>query len=781
MRTRMLTGAATAALSFAMAASAAAAAAPGGAAIATAAAEAGESSVEEIVVLGRGETRQVQTVSGEELSLETPGASPLKLVEKLPNVNFQSADPFGSYEWSARITIRSFNQSQLGFTLDEVPLGDMTYGNHNGLHISRAIASENVGAVELAQGAGALDTASANNLGGTLKYVSRDPSSTFGGLVAGTYGTENTLRGFARLESGELATGARGYLSYSYNTADKWKGDGEQRHQQINFKLVQPIGEGSLTGWVNWSKRREQDYQDMSLEMLSRLGHSWDNVTGNWPLAVQIAEVGNNTGYTGVTPRFPSFGTTYPGAITSADDAYYDAAGLRDDVLGAVTLRLPVGEAFDVKATVYGHDNEGQGLWFTPYVPSPNYGVLTATTDNAPISIRTTEYDLRRYGVVAAATWRVGQHAINAGLWYEDNDFNQARRYYGLNRAAPQRDSLKMQSDSFRTDWEYDFKTTTWKLFIQDTWTISEQLTVNLGFASLKVENEGETVIARTASLEKNGKIEAEENFLPQGGARYALSEDSELFANYSRNMRAFPSSGTSGPFSANQAGFLAIKDKLKPEISDTFEAGWRFRTADFQGVLAAYHVKFKDRLFSVPVGSGIVGNPSALSNVGGVTAKGFEAVGTWDFAENWSAFASYAFNDSTYDDDTVDGNGAVVARTEGKTTVDTPEHLFKAELAYDNGSFFGRFSLNYMTKRYFTYENDRSVPSQMLADLSVGYRFSGSPWLDGLEAQINVSNLFDEEYISTINSNGFPLRGDSQTLLVGSPQQVFFTLRKTF
>jgi len=45
----------------------------------------------------------------------------------------------------------------------------------------------------------------------------------------------------------------------------------------------------------------------------------------------------------------------------------------------------------------------------------------------------------------------------------------------------------------------------------------------------------------------------------------------------------------------------------------------------------------------------------------------------------------------------------------------------------------------------------------------------------------VNISNLFDEEYISTINSNGFPLRGDSQTLLVGSPQQVFFTLRKTF
>jgi iron complex outermembrane receptor protein len=779
MKNRMFMGAAVAVLTLAQAGLAMAAE---GAAVADGAAEAAaDSTVEELVVLGRGESRQVQTVSGEELSLEAPGASPLKLVEKLPNVNLQSADPFGSYEWSTRISIRSFNQGQLGFTLDDVPLGDMTYGNHNGLHVSRAISSENVGAVELAQGAGSLETASSSNLGGVLKYVSRDPGREFGGLVAATGGSDQTFRGFARLDSGELPTGARAYLSYSYGVTDKWKGDGEQRHQQINFKAVQPIGEGSLTGWLNWSERREQDYQDMSLEMLNRLGYGWDNISDNWPLAVRIAEIGNNRGDTGVTPRFASFGTTYPAPIISPDDTYYDASGLRDDLIGAVTLRLPVGENFDFRATAYGHDDEGQGLWFTPYVASPNYGVAGAAGDDAPISIRTTEYDLKRYGVVASATWRLGAHSVNAGLWYEDNDFVQARRYYGLNRAAPQRDALKMQRGAFRTDWEYDFKTTTWKFWVQDNWKVTDQLSVNFGFASLKVENEGSTVFARTPALVKNGTIEAEENFLPQAGASYALSDNSELFASYARNVRAFPSSGTSGPFSTNSAGFNAIKDTLKPEMSDTFEAGWRFRANDFQAVIAAYHVKFKDRLFAVPVGSGIVGNPSALSNVGGVTAKGVEAVVTWDFADNWSAFASYAFNDSTFDDDTFDGNRVLVARTEGKTTPDTPEHLFKADVGYDDGSFFARFSLSYMSKRYFNYENDRSVPSQTLADLSVGYRFSGSPWLEGLEVQANVSNLFDEEYISTINSNGFGLRGDNQTLLVGSPQQAFVTVRKKF
>ena len=76
-----------------------------------------------------------------------PGTSPLKAIENLPGVNFQSADPYGAYEWSTRIVVRGFNQNQLGFTLDGVPLGDMTYGNHNGLHVSRAIPSETVARV----------------------------------------------------------------------------------------------------------------------------------------------------------------------------------------------------------------------------------------------------------------------------------------------------------------------------------------------------------------------------------------------------------------------------------------------------------------------------------------------------------------------------------------------------------------------------------------------------------------------------------------------------------
>jgi iron complex outermembrane receptor protein len=125
-----------------------------------------------VVVLGFGRGRQEQEITQQDIARITPGSSPLKAISKLPGVQFQAGDPFGAYEWAVRISLRGFNQNQLGFTLDDVPLGDMSYGNVNGLHISRAIIGDNIGRTVVAQGAGALGTASTSNLGGTMQFYS---------------------------------------------------------------------------------------------------------------------------------------------------------------------------------------------------------------------------------------------------------------------------------------------------------------------------------------------------------------------------------------------------------------------------------------------------------------------------------------------------------------------------------------------------------------------------------------------------------------------------------
>lgn len=716
-----------------------------------------------IIVYGKGETRQVQEVEAEDIIDLIPGSSVIRAIEKLPSVNIQAADPFGNYEWSTRVTIRSFNQNQLGFTFDGIPLGDMSYGNHNGLHISRAVSSENVGSVLVSQGAGSIGTNSTSSLGGTVETFSLAPEGHFAVDAAATYGSEDTVRGLVRVNAG-TRDGVRGYVSYAYGSTDKFKGQGTQDQHMVNAKIVVPVGAAELDGWVGYSDRREQDYQDMSLDMINRLGYKSDNTFPNYALAVQLADIGANRGETGVTPTNPAAGTVYPGKITSVDDSYYDAAGLRQDFLAAIGLTTPVGDSANFSIRTYYHDNHGRGLWATPYVASPN---------GVPLSLRTTEYDMERIGVFSSLDLELGVNSITVGGWYENNDFLQARRFYAFeSRTNPGRSFRDYPKDPFFTQWEFDFNTETLQYHVADKIDLGS-FTLNLGWKGYSVTNKATAVVA---SSFPSGTIKVEDWFQPHAGFNYELNSNTEVFGGFTQSTRAFASATTTGPFSTNQAGFDAIRDTLKPEQSETYELGLRFNNSTFNGVLGVYLVDFSNRLLSVAVGSAIIGNPNALQNVGSVRALGFEAVGDLKLTDTLTLFASYSYTDATYRDDVVDGNGNVVAAIDGAQVVDTPKHLARGEVSYDDTKLFGRVFVNYMSERFFTFTNDQSVPGRVIVDATLGYRLT-----DDIEVQLNATNLFDKKYISTIGTGGFSNTGDRQTLLVGAPQQFFVTLRAGF
>ena len=731
-----------------------------------------EGELEALIIYGQGQSRQVQTVDEAQMAQAVAGVSPLKVVDLLPGVTFQSADPFGAYEWSTRITIRGFNQNQLGFTLDGVPLGDMSYGNHNGLHISRAIAGENLGRVELSQGAGSLAVASSSNLGGTLQFFSRDPSDVFAAQLNGTVGSDQMHRVFARLESGELSAlgNLRGYVSIADQQTDKWKGGGEQKQRQYDVKLVLPIAEdAALTGFYSHSERREQDYQDLSLEMIGRLGRDWDNTQPNWALAVAAARAYNTS-------------TPLPAPFATVDDAYYAGAGIRDDDLFRLSFDTPLGEGLRLSLNAYNHTNEGQGLWYTPYVPSPGFGTVGSTA--APLSIRTTEYDIDRKGLFANLTWEVGAHTVSAGVWYENNAFNQARRFYAETAAAPSRDPLDFQSNPFFTQWEYAFDTTTTQAYLQDVWAITETFKINFGFKALEVESHVSTIFVANPARALSGDINSRDTFLPQVGFVYEPMDGIEVFGGYTENMSAFVAAATSGPFaSQTQSVVDYVSGSLEPETSKTVELGLRYQNDRFQGVAAFYYVTFDNRLLNASTAAPILGLPAVLSNVGAVETKGIELGGEYEITDNLSLYASYTYNDSQYEDDVLSSTGVVEMATAGKTVVNSPKNLFKAELSYEQGGFFSALSLSYTGERFYSYENVGQVDATTVADLTLGYRFEGG-WMDGLEVQGNITNLFDEDYISTIGSGGFVARdptGTAQTVLTAPPRQFFLSVKKAF
>lgn len=360
--------------------------------------------LDSISVIGRGEARQVQRVTAEDMKVLPPGANPLKLLAAKPGVHFESADATGAYEWSTSISLRGFNQNRLGYTLDGIPLGNMAYGNSNGLHISRAVISENLGGAEVSTGIGALGTPSTSNLGGVFQFYSIDPSTEYGVVLAQSFGSDNARRSYARLDTGDHQ-GFAAYLSGVYSEGDKWKGKGSQELKQFNGKATYNFGTDSrITALSNASRRVEADYQDLSLEMIDRLGWDWDNYAPDWDRAVAAAR------------------GKYSGGVNSPWDAYYSGHGLRNDDVSSIAGDFGLNESMRLKVNVYNHSNRGQGHWFSPSNPS-NPG----TSREIPISIRTTEYAIDRTGVTSAFTWNVAGHELEAGLWYEDNGHSVQR------------------------------------------------------------------------------------------------------------------------------------------------------------------------------------------------------------------------------------------------------------------------------------------------------------------------------------------------------------------
>lgn len=74
-------------------------------------------------------TRSAVAMTKSDMQKILPGINPLKALQTLPGVSFQTADPWGNNEQNLSLFVHGFNGQQLGYTLDGVPLGDQQYGN----------------------------------------------------------------------------------------------------------------------------------------------------------------------------------------------------------------------------------------------------------------------------------------------------------------------------------------------------------------------------------------------------------------------------------------------------------------------------------------------------------------------------------------------------------------------------------------------------------------------------------------------------------------------------
>jgi len=773
--------------------------------------DASDDAAGQIIVTGQA-TRSASTITAVEIQNILPGVSPLKAIQTLPGVTYITADPWGNNEQNASLFIHGFSAGQLGYTLDDVPLGDQNYGNYNGLSPSRAVISENVGSVTVSTGAGELRVASTSNLGGAIETVSSDPRSEFSIQANQTIGSYDTSRTFVRLDSGDMGQGTSFYVSVLRQRARAWDFDGKQGGWNGNFKLVHDDSQRRITAYAAYSDKTEPN----------------EDATTIYKTPANAAQA-----YQPYTRPFlyPDFGAAIrylnaAGAVPALENINYRnfySAAQRTDYLVYLKDEERLSDRTTLSVQGYYHHNDGAGIvagpitvaglptLFSLYFPGQN---LKAATGNSGYAIRTTEYRIDRKGVLAELNFEAGNHAIRAGAWYENNSSAAYRRWYPLNINTPERYSpYDRPAGPLFTQYGSEMRTEVLQLHLQDTWSLTDRFTVEAGVKTSLQDATGRFPIQPiagslpgAAGALPEGRIKTDNWFLPTLGAKWRFTDSEELYGNVQKNLRqyqAYGAGGSAAPWSTgSQAAFDFIKENGNPETSWTYEIGLRSRhsfpgsfLSGFEAQVNAYHVDFSDRLLAISptiggIGGGaITGGTPSLFNVGDVKTNGVDAALTLRFGEHFTLYNAVSYNSSKYDSDysTTTGGAtgtriggfatvAGVVPTGGKQVPGSPQWLNKTVATLDFDPVQLQLFGDYVGKRFATYTNDASVPSFFLLSGRAGIKLPAS--LVGFadaELSVNVTNITDKKGWLSVGVNA---NTNTYNVYPIPPRQWFGTLK---
>lgn len=716
---------------------------------------AGDVRLAPVTVVGNREVRDLTAVEGVALGEMAPGSGPFKVLERLPGVMWTGSDNLGDYEWANDLSVRGFSLNQIGFTLDEIPLGSTHFWYYNGVDPNRVVAPENLERITLTPGSGSPDTASYNALGGAVRLSSGEPDNLAGVRFKQSFGEYRNLRSYARLDTGELASGLKGYLSVSGTVADKWKGMGSpgqqpfalfsrdagesitgaggrwgSYHDQINLKLIQPLGAHKLTLYYAYSDKRDNDYADLTLPVYRTLGRNFDNYS-DWQAALRDVN----------------------------EDAYYGSAmSYRRDHLAALTGEFRLADKTTLKVTPYSQHDWGYGDW---HIPSSDNGTMT------DMQYRRSQVQSDRSGINSSLVAQLGAQRLNLGLWLEESRFTRKRYLYDLVawQVAP---DVDLQSPAGTLlDRIYDTRAS--QFYVRDDLLLGEKWLVSFGAKASRVETHFEDRLGAYAS----NSLVSQSAFLPQLGVNYLADAANEYFAYYAENIGAAPIT----VFTTR-----AFNPDVKPERTSTLEGGWRHSQGALDASLAAYYIDYRDRLLQINNCTLLGTCPSLVANVGGVRKTGIEGTVQWRFDRNWTAFTSLSYSESRYLDD-YQSQGKTVA-TAGKTAVNSPEWLAAWELRWKSSGWFAALKGKYVGSRYASYTDDLSIPAFTLWSLAAGYECKPCLGLRSMRTQLNLENMTDRDYIATVGQSGFSASdptGANTYVQVGAPRMGFVSVEGKF
>lgn len=721
-----------------------------------------DQTVDEVVVtaerFGSGLARATFTLGAEDIQERPMGADVTQALVKVPGVQVSTGDARGG-SFSFEIYMRGLTDEQIGLTLDGIPTGDSRF--NGGSPPQRFVESSNVSKITVSQSAGDIGAPSRFALGGFIDFVTDAPRQDFGATIEAGVGAFDFRRIHGRVDSGEIAPGLSGYLTYSHQENDIWAGRNSRGSERDHYelKIVKDFDNGSfLKARVSYNDQTDNDFNIVTkgeFEAAPRSDRALDAITG-----------------------VPAKDIDFGGAL----------GGWRKDWLTYLNGHFKLTDALSLDVNPYYQTLDGESFRYqdrqriltggdpravTGY--NANGGAIrpaltTLRNSNVvggPADMRVTPRDRERYGATGelkALNVFGSGHDLRIGGWWEGGDSSENRNFYPIINSA--QGTAYDRSKLNYVEYQRTASVETTMLYAQDEFhALDGKLKVDLGLTWYDVSYDARSPLEYKANV----KFSQHSDVNPKIGATYQLAPAWELFGGYAKNFAGIPEDAFLG-----STAVISPND-LDPVETENLDLGLRYVKPNMAFSIQAYDVDLKNNVGIVPRDPTAALDPDEVVrgnvatkavNIAGITTRGVELTGYYDFGRV-DLYGSYSHQDAKHDDPAIGSAArkalAAVAVIGGAGVRDIPKDSLYGQVGWEpldgvkidaNVRYVGdRVGGHIVAPTTFQEIGVEMIDGYTLVGLTATYDLKRAGVPD-LRFQLNVDNLFDEEYIGSVSGS---------------------------
>jgi len=680
--------------------------------------------------------------------------NPYSVIAYSPSVNFTPVDPAGSNEPSYHDPIRIRGKSQSGpggvYMIDGMPISSNPGGG------KQLLDMENVSSIDLLKGYLPID----KNLGfssliGKVDMNLLSARSQAGAEVSQSFGSDNFMRTFVRLDSGKVGDVAV-FGSFSHLENEKTKGEGDLKRLNGTVGITYTPNDAfkaKITAIRNTDDHH--NYYNLSFAEASNLDMNFNK----------------------------DFATVHP---TANNDVNYYDWNKQDFVttafLGDFEYKPTDSDLITLKP--YYKKDKGS-YWFSKFdanaarqrvmnwrMDHDLYGATAAYEHTFSEALKTKiGYWFHKQLPPGPPSDQVKYRVVNGSLVYDGYGVLADNDYHVLQAPFAQI-SGKVERLTYVAGAQYQ----SFKLGSLKSHTFNATAATSANY---------DAAIASTA-IDPWASVEAKtfNTFIPSLYLGYAITPATTGYIDYSRtygfDVNLFPT------YISNRANFVAqnvtlqqLWDKLDLELSDNIDIGVKttFGAVTINPSLYISFVQNKqanifDPAFSV----------SYPANIGDALGYGAEFSAYGPINEQLEFLLGLSYNRYQFTQNFQSGVATTV-NTDGKQLPDAPEYMAKAAISYHLGDWTLTPSARYTSSRWGDVANTQTVDAFTVIDFDLAYRMRQFMGTRNALFRLTATNLTNEKYISTINAadNFLAATGTASTYQTGAPFGLFGSVNLKF